>query len=534
MPFKTQRARTVYMRAYRARKRTVPRVVTFPDATSDPVTALCEWSRSHLIVPPGHPLEGRPFVIPPYGEAFLRDALAPDCLEGFLCLGRKNAKSAIVAVLILGHLVGPLRRPGWRAGVASVSKEKAGELKKQCEAIATASNLEGVQFLRSPAPGRIVSATGSVDILAAEGSAGAAAGVDLAIVDEIGLLKERDRKLVNSMRSSVSAKRGRFLSLSIFGDAPFTKEIVARRGAPGLAIHHYFAPDGCAVDDEDAFRAANPGIEAGIKGLDHLRSEARRVLSSVADIAHFRAHELNQELDPTVEMLCALADFEACVVHAQDMPGRDGEVVVGFDLGGSSSMTALAACWPRTGRVETWGAFPATPSLEDRGTADGVGNKYSLMEKRGEMKLYQGRITPVGEFLKDCAARLAGERVLVAGADRFRKAEALQAIETAGLNWPMTWRGMGAAARADGSHDVRATQKLILSRQLRTTQSLLLESAIKESAIRRDALGNPSLSQARKKGRIDVLSALTIAVGLADLVKLRPRHSWRSRGAVAA
>ena len=105
------------------------------------------------------------------------------------------------------------------------------------------------------------------------------------------------------------------------------------------------------------------------------------------------------------------------------------------------------------------------------------------MESRGELKTYAGRITPVGEFLKDCAARLAGERVLVAGADRFRQGRSsTQAVETAHLRWPMEWRGQGASARADGSHDVRSAQRAVLSRKLRTTQSLLLETSIKESS----------------------------------------------------
>ena len=72
-----------------------------------------------------------------------------------------------------------------------------------------ASNLRGLTFRRSPSPGRIESEWGAVDILAADANAGASAGFDLAVVDELGLLKERDRDLIASMRSSVSARDGR-------------------------------------------------------------------------------------------------------------------------------------------------------------------------------------------------------------------------------------------------------------------------------------------------------------------------------------
>ena len=67
------------------------------------------------------------------------------------------------------------------------------------------------------------SPTGTVDILSADKSAGHASGFDDALIDELGLLGERDRALVNGLRTSTSAKDGRFLAISIMGDAPFTR-----------------------------------------------------------------------------------------------------------------------------------------------------------------------------------------------------------------------------------------------------------------------------------------------------------------------
>ena len=51
---------------------------------------------------------------------------------------------------------------------------------------------------------------------------------------------------------------------------------------------------------------------------------------------------------------------------------------------------------------------------------------------------------------------------------------------------------------------------------VRMPLSLLMESAISEAIIRRDPLGNPSLDKARKRGRIDAMSAFVIAAGLAE------------------
>ena len=185
--------------------------------------------------------------------------------------------------MLLAHLAGPLRQPGFRAGVASISKEKAAELKKQMQAISEASGLTGLRFLRSPAPGRVESDDGAVDILSSDSTSGAAAGFDLACFDELGLTRPRDRELVNSLRSSVSARNGRFLSLSVRGTSPFIPAILARRGDPALAIHEYVAPDDCAIDDPLAWASANPGIACGIKPVAKiLETELRAKLDPAA------------------------------------------------------------------------------------------------------------------------------------------------------------------------------------------------------------------------------------------------------------
>ena len=423
--------------------------------------------------------------------------------------------------------MGPLRVPGYRAGVSSVSREKAGELKSQMEAIATASGLTGVQFRRSPAPGHVVSANGRVDILSADKSTGHASGYDDSLIDEIGLLSERDREMVNGMRSAISAKDGRFIALSIQGAAPFTAEMLERKGQPGIAVHHYTAPEGCELDDRAAWAAANPGLAVNIKSLDYMRDEARRVALTPADQAAFRAFDLNQCLSPSLYPLCDPADWRACEVDI--LPARSGNCVVGIDLGGSSSMTAAVAVWIDTGRLETWTAFPDTPGLSERAEFDGCRGLYEQMQARGELRLYSGRITPVIPFLEDVAIALAGERVIMAGCDRFRAQETLQALERARVNWPIKWRGTGAHAMADGSHDVRAAQRLIMSGKLKSRESLVMRSAIANSHIRY-VQDNPALEKTKQRGRIDVLQAAVIACGLAEIYGAQPQRRWNYRG----
>ena len=115
------KAKTDYQRHYMrgkslARAEAAAKAAPCPDWPDDPARALAEWSAATLKVPPGHPLAGEPMALPEFGRLFFEGALRPEVSEALLCVGRKNAKSAIVAVYLLARLAGPLRTAGYRAG----------------------------------------------------------------------------------------------------------------------------------------------------------------------------------------------------------------------------------------------------------------------------------------------------------------------------------------------------------------------------------------------------------------------------------
>ena len=464
----------------------------------DPVGALATWAASTLVVPPGHPRAGEPMTLPDFAVDWLRESW--DAHESALSTARKNAKSAICAVLALGFLVGPLRRPGWRGAIASLSKEKAGELRKQVAQIAEASGLD-VKIRRSPYPGMIESATGSLDTLSADRAAGHASGYDLCLVDETGLFPLRARDLLAGLRSSVSARNGKIRHISIRGDSILFREILDN---PSTAGRVYAAPDGCDIAGEAAWRAANPGLGT-IKSLDYMRAEVARVRGAPSDEPSYRAYDLNQALSPTREAVCTPSDLEACFV---DEAEYRGQVFVGIDIGEASSGTAAVAYWPETGALRTWLSFGDTPTLVDRSRRDGT--DYAVMERRGELRTYPGRTVPVAEFVSQVEADLNGASIRTAVADGYRCGELLDVCP-----WPLEIVRSGTGP--SGSQAVRAFQRAVLTRTLATEKNYSLTNAIAESTIRRDGNGNPALDKARSAGRIDVLSAAVLAVGEAAL-----------------
>ena len=501
---RAQRARDRAGRSHRLDAR--PSVVAVVDH-ADPVGALAQWASEKLIVPPGHPLAGGPMVLAPFATDWLRDSW--DAHEAAISTARKSGKSAIAAILALGYLVGPLRRPGWRGAIASISKEKAGELRRQVREIAEASKLD-IRIRRSPYPGVIESSTGSLDTLSADRTAGHASGYDLVIVDETGLFPLRARDLLAGLRSSVSARDGKIRHISIRGDSELFREILEN---PSVVSHVHAAPDNCAIDDEAAWRAANPALGT-IKSLQYMRDEVERVKGCGSDEPSFRALDLNQEISPTREMVCTPDDLRACFVD--DVAFR-GPCFLGIDVGESLSGTSACAYFPVTGALRTWLAFGSTPSLKTRGKRDNT--NYAAMQARGELRTYSGPTVPVAAFVADVRADLAGASVRACVADQHKSAE-LKAASP----WPVTIVRTGLGP--DGTQAVRDFQRAVLTREIKLRENLSLASAIKESTLTRGRTGMATVDKSRSGGRIDVLSAAMFAVSAGS--RYEPRRGIRS------
>lgn len=508
-----KRARDAAYRARRREKRRAaePRVVR-PKVESTPA-AVARWAAERLVVPPGHPAAGRPFSLPPWQLAIIRDCLT--CRETCLCVARKNGKSALVAVLVLAYLCGPLRRPGWRCGVLSANRGKAGELLRQIGDIASASNLQGLTFRRSPWPGKVIAVDtdSTVEIEGASEASGHSAGYDLSIIDEIGLLQERHRPMVAGMRSAVSARDGRFLTLSIHGSGPFVDEILGRPRAAGkLAVHHYRADPDLPIDDPKNWKMANPGL-GSIKATAYMRDESARVLLVPSDQASFRAHDLNLPGEPAAELVCSVEAWRRC--ETGDLPGRDGPCTIGLDLGAHRSLTSAAAYWPSSGRLDIWSAVGDQPKLAARARADGAGSLYERAVDRADLTILSGSLTPVGPFLARLRADLGGVQVAVAGADGYRRAELEHHLSDLGIGWRMVWRGGGVRSAEDAAHDIGEFQRAVDGGRLRTRPNVLMAAAMGQATVVRDSRGHPTmLGKARKNARIDCLSASVIAVGL--------------------
>ena len=119
-------------------------------------------------------------------------------------------------------------------------------------------------------------------------------------------------------------------------------------------------------DPGEAIRA-NP-----LAGREPLRSVLARERAEAeidpSALARYRAYRLNHASDPTVARV--FAEAELAMVSARQPPPRAGAPILAVDLGGVTSMSAAAAIWPDSGRVELWAI--SSVECDNLTEADGV------------------------------------------------------------------------------------------------------------------------------------------------------------------
>ena len=474
-------------------------------------------------------LQGQRFQLHDFQTDWLREALFNETVRSaYLCCPRKQGKSGLIALVLLAHLYGPLNQKNWRAIVASCDRDKAGELLRQLAEIKKASDIPDSK-LKIYADKAVGVNGAEVSFLSGAGNSGNSAGSDVSVIDEIGLLEERDRALVAAMTTATAGRDGRLLAISIRGSSPFMEEAKERaKTLPSVHYVEYAGTPGAALDDEQNWYQANPGLGT-IKSLTGFRAQAEAAMLTPADQNGFRALHLNERLNPNQETIVTVDQWKECLV--EELPPRQGRCVVGWDLGSSNSFCSAAVMW-ESGRTEVWSAIGGKPKLSERSAADGHGKAlYPLMQERGELTVYENwRVTPVSEFIKDVVSRLVGERVAAVGCDRHRDDEARQALEEAKITWPIEYRGQGKGK--DGVHDTMACQRLILSKTLKTQESLMLALAISQSLVQYDGNANPCLNKTNQKARIDALSALVICAGLYEKHLAKKKRARRYIGIV--
>lgn len=479
----------------------------------------------NLRIPEG-PKAGQPLKLAPFQKQFVKGALADGINVAVLSIGRGNAKSALSAGIALAALFGTWdEQPRRDIIVAARTREQGREVFDFAEGFSRSLPEEDqarLKFRYSPKLEIELDCEHVLRVIAADGKSALGSSPTLVIMDERGhWLAEQGDALEHALLSGLGKRDGRALiiSTSAADDAhPFS--VWLDEDTPGVYRQEHRPPPGLPADDLESLKAANPGAAYGIgSSLEWLQGQAQRAIArGGSTLTTFRLYNRNERVSgETRDVLVTVDEWLAC--ETAEPPERSGQVVVGIDLGGSASMSAVSFYWPDTGRLEALGTFPSQPSLLDRGQADGVGDRYVQMGDRGELSTLGDKTVPVAPWLSEIAGHVEGENIAALVCDRFKQAEIAEAIERAGIRAPITWRGMGYR---DGSEDIDRFRRAAYDGKVKTAPSLLLRSAFADAVVLRDPANNMKLAKARSTGRIDPAAATVLAVAEGARINARP------------
>lgn len=427
-----------------------------------------------------------------------------------LSVARGNGKSALLAGLSLAHLLGPMSEPYGECYSAALDREQAGVLYRMTRAyiesvpwIAARVNIKDWHKEIIDEQSRSIWRALTSDARKAHGLA-----PSFWIADEVA--QWRSRELWDNLRTGM-AKRGHALGVTISTQAAddhhFWSEMLDAPPAPTVYVQLHAAPEDCALDDREAWAAANPALGAFLNETEFADAAAMAMRSPSFEPA-FRLLNLNQRVDAEARFLNA-ADWEANA-EPFDVGELEGERCYGgLDLSSTRDLTALALWFPDHGKLIAWHFVPRD-TIGERVERDRV--PYDRWAEAGWIETTNGRATDRVSI----ARRLADIRQLynVQGIafDRWRYEDLAKLLSDEGIDLPMIEFVPGFKSYAPA---IDAFERAVLERRMRHNGSPILKWQAGNVIIEPDAAGNRKPSKAKSIDKIDGVVAAIMACGLA-------------------
>ena len=318
---------------------------------------------------------GGPFILREWQKSFIKDIYEPMTenrlrlvRDAVLSMGRKNGKTALIAALVLVHLVGPEAVPNGEVYSAANDKEQAAIVFKfAAQFVRAASELDFMQGGLC----RVIDSTKRITC-AANGSFYRALSRDsktkhglnptFAIYDELS--QALDRELYDVLNTAFGARNEPlFAVISTQSRDPqhILSELIDRGLAgidPSVVCHLYAVPetnpDGSEGDawDESLWHLANPALNDFLL-LDAVRKLARQAKENPSFEPAFRNLTLNQRVN-LIPCIINMADWKRCHdAQCALLPGED--IYLGLDLSATTDLTALVALSANDGdRLASW------------------------------------------------------------------------------------------------------------------------------------------------------------------------------------
>lgn len=433
--------------------------------------------------------------------------------RAYLSVGRKNGKTALIACLLLAHLVGPEAKQNGQLVSGALSRDQA----------ALVFNLASKMVQMSPELSKIVRIVPSgkrliglpmnteYKALAAEGRTAHGLSPFLAILDEIGQVKGPQNDFVDAITTSQGAHEAPLL-LVISTQAPTDADLMSiwlddaeRSGDPTIVSHVYAATDDCGLMDRKAWKAANPalGLFRSEKDVEEQARQAERMPSAENT---FRVLTLNQRRN----MVSAFVSPTVWKAGNGEAGSLEGAVYGGLDLSATTDLTALVLTSRIDGelRVHPYFWMPQDSVVE---AAKRDRAPYDVWLREGLLRTTPGKVIDYDFVARDIGEITAGLNIAKIGFDRWRMDRMKGALERQGVELPLEPFGQGYVSMSPALDALEAD---LLAERVRHGGHPVLAMCAANAVAVPDPAGNRKLDKSKATGRIDGMVALAMAEGV--------------------
>ena len=348
--------------------------------------------------------------------------------------------------------------------------------------------------------------------------------VPLVVVDEPGALEIVGGQMLSDSLFTAQGKVGSRLKLILSGSlGPMATgpnhwwwDLIAG-GTKGRTHVQLYQGDAEGWDKWPNIRKANP-----LAGLD---AHTRRVILEERDEARtdsrlkarFMTYRLNRPEGDESEVLLTVGDWKQ--VAARAAPEREGQPIVGIDLGGGRAWSAAVAVW-RSGRTEAMAVAPGVPDLAGQEVRDHVPEgTYQKLYERGQLDIAEGlQVQPTSQLWDNIREQWGIPASIIC--DFFRVGDLHDAVKgSVPVQARRTWW-------SESSEDIRALRKGAKDGPMGVAPEsrAILAASLAACMVKNDDAGNVRLAKkgTNNSGRDDVAAALTLAWGAFERAGRQP------------
>lgn len=449
-------------------------------------------------------------------------------------MGRKNAKTAFSAFLLLLHLCGHEAKANSQLYSAAQSRDQAAILfGYAAKCVRLSPELHDFVGVRDTAKQLYCSELGTL-YRALSADASTAYGLSPAFVvhDELGQVRGPRSELYEALETAAGAQQEP-LSIIISTQAPndadllsiLIEDVLSGKAPDTVKLELYSADKDSDPFSVESIRQANPHFDEFMNREEVLRqaAEAQRLPTREAS---YRNLVLNQRVEARSPFISREIWKENGQTPEHLKPGD--EIFAGLDLSAVSDLTALVVM---NAVGDLWDAHPTfwlpSEGLFEKSRSDRV--PYDEWSRRGHLSTTPGASIEyeyVAEYLRGLFDTY---KVRALAFDRFNMKFLKPWLERAGFTEDELSRfiefGQGFVSMSPA---IRELESMLLSRKLRHGNHPVLTMCMNNAVVATDPAENRKFVKGKATGRIDGAVALAMAVGAITMaVKPEPKPKFQ-------